>query len=107
MITEPEFYNVLAKHPNVEAAFEKAVNTMTKMAKEAEKPGIWAKLATGRLAFDNASAMKELLTNYGLATGRPRDASDVDYIEKIIFMAARDPNRRILLSLMADTGAMR
>ena len=104
MITEPEFYSVLAKHPAVETAFDNAINTMTKMAREAEKPGIWAKVATARLAFDNASAMKELLTSYGMATGHPRTASDVDHIEKIVFMAARDPRRKAMLSLVAVTG---
>src|ERR1017187_9260231 len=98
MIAEPEFYSVLIKYPNVEAAFNKAINTMTKMARAAEKPGIWAKVTAARLAFDNAFAMKELLTTYGAATGHPRTASDVDCIEKIVFMAARNPDRTFTLS---------
>lgn len=94
MITEQEFYSVLVKHPNVEAALDKAVHAMTEMARGVEKSGLFAKMRLARLTFDNARAMSELLTLYGTATGYRRPTSDIDYVKKIVFMAAKNPDRK-------------
>lgn len=106
MLTEKEFYSVAAKHPNVRAAFDKAIDTMTKMAREAKRPGLWAKVRVTGAAFENASAMSELLKVYGTATGCRRPVSDVDCIEKIVFMAAKNPDRAFEIMLATMCGAV-
>jgi hypothetical protein len=87
MITEREFYDVLTKHPNVKAAFEKAINAKTNAYRGAEKPGLWAKVRLARLHFDDARAMNELIRDY------------------IVFMAAKNPGRAFQLELATLTGA--
>jgi hypothetical protein len=104
MITEQELYSIVAKHPNVQAAFDKAVSALTEAARGTARPGLWAKVRVARLTFDYSRALSELLTVYGAATGYRRPGSDLDCIGKIVSMAARNPDRKFNLLMLAGAG---
>jgi len=103
MITEKAFYSVLVEHPNVLAAFDNAIRTMTNMARESGRAGIWAKM---KLVSSNARAISDLLTVYGTATGVRYPASDADYVERFVFMAAKSPDRKFNFLMAARTGLL-
>ncbi len=104
MISEQEFYSTVVKHTNVGAAFDKAISTATEMANGATRPGLWCKAKLARLTFDNARAMSELLTVYGTTTGYRCPPSEMDCLEKIVFMAANHPDRKLTLIGLATCG---